>query len=160
MCLDPEPCLAEGRGEVLSAAPAFPDLPTVLVNPGAASPTGPVYRAYDAAGAPGGAERPAWPPTMRTPAAVAAFLADCRNDLEAPAVRLAPVIGETLDVLRREPETLFARMSGSGATCFALCASDADRDALAARIATRRPAWWVQPCTLAGAFRLTRLNVP
>ncbi|HEY2707154.1 MAG TPA: 4-(cytidine 5'-diphospho)-2-C-methyl-D-erythritol kinase [Caulobacteraceae bacterium] len=151
MCLAAKPVLAEGRGDDLSAPPAFPDLPAVLVNPLKPSPTGAVYRGYDEAGAPGDADRPDWPTSLSTPAEVAAFLATCRNDLEAPAVRLQPAIAEVLEALRARPETLLSRMSGSGATCFAICADATRRDALAATLAADRPGWWVQPCTLAGS---------
>ncbi|HXQ14802.1 MAG TPA: 4-(cytidine 5'-diphospho)-2-C-methyl-D-erythritol kinase [Caulobacteraceae bacterium] len=150
MCLDATPVLAEGRGDDLSPPPAFPDLPAVLVNPLRASPTGPVYRAYDDAGSPGGADRPDWPAEVSSVSAVAAFLADCRNDLEAPAIGLQSAIAEVLAALAARPETLLARMSGSGATCFALCADLAERDALALALADAHGDWWVQPCRLAG----------
>lgn len=150
MCLVGEPRLARGRGDELSPPPAFPGLEAVLVNPLTPSPTGAVYRGYDVAGAPGQAETPAWPTSMETAADVAAFLAATRNDLEPPAVALQPAIAEVLAALRGRPETLFARMSGSGATCFALCRDRSTRDDLAAAIASPRPGWWVQPCRLAG----------
>ena len=147
-CLRARLLVAEGRGEKLSPAPAMPPLPAVLVNPGALSPTGPVYRAYDASGAPGAADRPE-PPPLRTVRAAAEWLARCRNDLEAPALGLEPRIGEALDALKAEPEALLTRMSGSGATCFALTNTRADAEAVAARIAAAQPGWWVKACTLA-----------
>jgi 4-diphosphocytidyl-2-C-methyl-D-erythritol kinase len=150
MCLDARPALAEGRGDDLSPAPQFPDLPAVLVNPLRPSPTGAVYRAYDAAGAPGNAETPTWPATLPTVAAVVDFLAHCRNDLESPAIGLQPAIAEVLAALRARPETRLVRMSGSGATCFAICADQADRDSLGGEIAATHPDWWAQPCVLAG----------
>ncbi len=151
MCLEARPVLAEGRGDDLAASPAFPDLPAVLVNPLQPSPTGAVYRGYDDAGAPGDADAPAWPADLPSIEAVAAFLAGCRNDLEAPAIALQPAIAEVLAALRGRPQTLLARMSGSGATCFAICAGPAERDALAAAMAAAHPDWWVQPCVLAGS---------
>jgi 4-diphosphocytidyl-2-C-methyl-D-erythritol kinase len=151
MCLEARPVLAKGRGDDLSAPPAFPDLPAVLVNPLKPSPTGAVYRGYDEAGAPGNADPPAWPAALPTIDAVAAFLAGCRNDLEAPAIALQPAIAEVLAALRGRRESLLARMSGSGATCFAICAGLAQRDALAAAIAAAYPGWWVRSCTLAGS---------
>jgi 4-diphosphocytidyl-2-C-methyl-D-erythritol kinase len=149
-CLWGRAVIAEGRGERLSPAPPLPALPTVLVNPGVPSPTGAVYRAYDAMGAPGGADRPL-APLLPDVAAVAAWLCDCRNDLEAPAVALESRIGQTLDALRAAPETLFARMSGSGATCFALCPSDEAARALAERLTRDRPPWWARACRLGDA---------
>jgi 4-diphosphocytidyl-2-C-methyl-D-erythritol kinase len=151
MCLAGRPAVAEGRGDILRPAPAFPDLDAVLVNPLRPSPTGAVYQAYDAAGAPGGADAPDWPASLATPSEVADFLAQCRNDLEAPAIALQPAIAEVLAALSAAPETLIARMSGSGATCFALCADQAAALRLGSNIAVARPGWWVQPCRLAGS---------
>jgi 4-diphosphocytidyl-2-C-methyl-D-erythritol kinase len=151
MCLAGQPALAEGRGDRLRPAPGFPGLDAVLVNPLRPSATGAVYRAYDDAGAPGAADEPVWPASLASAVAVADFLADCRNDLEPPAVRLQPAIAVVLAALRERPETLFARMSGSGATCFALCADAAAAARLAAAIAAEQPGWWVTPCRFAGS---------
>lgn len=148
-CLRATALMAEGRGEVLSPAPALPELHAVLVNPGVPSPTGAVYRAYDAAVHPDGAERPFLPEDLESVEEVAAWLSVAtRNDLEAPAVALEPRIGEVLDVLREEPESLLVRMSGSGATCFALCAGDIEAETLVERLELARPDWWVRRCRL------------
>jgi 4-diphosphocytidyl-2-C-methyl-D-erythritol kinase len=120
----------------------------VLVNPLAPSPTGAVYRAYDAAVAPEGAALPALPDRFATAADLAVFLAATRNDLEASAMALQPLIGEVLEVLGAAPEARLARMSGSGATCFALCADAVDARRLAVRVGRARPGWWVWPCRL------------
>ena len=144
LCLRARTCIAEGEGEVLSPAPAMPELPAVLVNPGVACPTDAVYRAYDAGPGRFEADRPDLPEGFATPADVAAFLAARRNDLEAPAIGLQPVIGEVLTALRHRPQTLLARMSGSGATAFALCADAAAAEALAADLAFDHPSWWVR----------------
>jgi 4-diphosphocytidyl-2-C-methyl-D-erythritol kinase len=150
MCLRATPVIAEGRGDALDYPMVFPDLDAVLVNPLVPSHTGAVYRAFDDAGARGGAEAPEWPDPLETPRALAAFLSHTRNDLEAPAIALQPAIGQVLAALRARPETLFARMSGSGATCFALCDGEPGRRELARAIANDHPDWWVQPCRLAG----------
>jgi 4-diphosphocytidyl-2-C-methyl-D-erythritol kinase len=141
--------LAEGRGERLSPAPRLPEIHAVLVNPGVACPTGAVYRAYDAGPAAAAADRPEMPEALADVAAVAGLVARTRNDLEAPAAALVPKVAETLGWLRARPEALVARLSGSGATCFALCA-----DAAAARrLAAAAPVgWWTQACRLGGAF--------
>lgn len=148
-CFRATALMAEGRGETLSPAPALPPLHAVLVNPGVPSPTGAVYRAYDAAVHPDGAARPFVPSELETAEEAAAWLGVAtRNDLEAPAVSLQPLIGEALDVLRDQPESLLVRMSGSGATCFALCAGDIEAETLAERIEAVRPGWWVRRCRL------------
>ncbi|HEX6860112.1 MAG TPA: 4-(cytidine 5'-diphospho)-2-C-methyl-D-erythritol kinase [Caulobacteraceae bacterium] len=144
-CLWGRTTMAEGRGEQLSAAPRMPVLDAVLVNPGVGSSTAEVYRAYDKSGA---ADRPNLPDSLDSAEEAAAYLSLCRNDLEAPAVALNPVIGEVLETLRGEPETLLARMSGSGATCFALCASDIEAEGLAERLEAMRPGWWIRRCRL------------
>lgn len=147
-CLASTPVVATGRGDVLAAAPPMPVLDAVLVNPLAPSPTAAVYRAYDDAGARGGAETPALPARFATAEDLAVFVAGARNDLQAPAIALQPLIGEVLAALERAPETRLARMSGSGATCFALCRDRAGAEALAARLTGRHPRWWARPCRL------------
>jgi len=149
VCLWGKAAMAQGRGEKLSRPPVFAPIDAVLVNPMVPSPTGAVYRAYDNAGCPGGDDLPPLPDNFESPEEMAAFLAYCRNDLEAPAVALEPRIGEVLETLRNEPETLLGRMSGSGATCFALCAGDIEAEGLAERLQSMRPDWWVRRCRLA-----------
>jgi 4-diphosphocytidyl-2-C-methyl-D-erythritol kinase len=149
-CIDASPVIATGRGDVLATAPPLPTLPAVLVNPGVPSPTGAVYRAYDRAVAPEGANAPAWPDALACVQDVARFLGECRNDLEAPALASAPPIGEALRLLSAQPEVLIARMSGSGATCFALCPEPEAASRLASRLAADQPGWWVRACALGG----------
>lgn len=152
-CLWGAPVMAEGRGERLSPAPALPELHAVLVNPLVPSPTGAVYRAYDAAVHPDGEAPPPLLDGLESAEEVCAWLAGfTRNDLQPPAVALEPRIGQVLDLLADEPETLLARMSGSGATCFALCAGDIEAEGLAGRIEQMRPDWWVKRCRLGGPF--------
>jgi 4-diphosphocytidyl-2-C-methyl-D-erythritol kinase len=150
-CVAHAPVIATGRGDVLAPAPPLPDLPAVLVNPGVASPTGPVYRAYDRAVSPQGADLPPWPPGLTTPATVAAFLKTCRNDLQAPAISIQPAIANVLTALAAQPETRLARMSGSGATCFALCDTPDDAARLAGRVSAAHHNWWVMACLIKGA---------
>jgi len=149
-CLDAVPVIASGRGDLLAAAPLLPTLAGVLVNPRAPAPTGAVYGAFDAAGSPGRADAPVLPPRFDTAEQVVAFLEQTRNDLEAPALTVQPAIGAVLAALTASPEALLARMSGSGATCFALCAGPGPAGRLAARLAADHPTWWVRPCALAG----------
>lgn len=150
-CLASRPVIAEGRGDRLSPAPHLPPLDAVLVNPGAPSSTRAVYAAFDSTAAGAGADRPGPPGAFRSPEEVAAFLRAARNDLEAPAVALQPLIGNVLSTLRAQPETLIARMSGSGATCFSICADRAAARRLAGRTATAHPTWWVRPSRLGSA---------
>jgi 4-diphosphocytidyl-2-C-methyl-D-erythritol kinase len=147
MCLHARAAWAEGRGDVLTFAPDLPPLPAVLINPGVPSPTGAVYRAYDA-GPPAVADRPA-APTSWGLGAVLGWLADQRNDLQGPAVALEPAIGEALSEAAALPRVRLARMSGSGATVFALFDTAADAEAAARLLADRRGDWWVKATILA-----------
>ena len=146
MCLYARAAWAEGRGERLTFEPALPSLPALLVNPGVPSPTGAVYRAFDA-GPPAAADRPS-PPSDWTVARVIEWLAGQRNDLQAAAVALQPLIGDALAEVADLPGARLARMSGSGATVFALFETPSDATAAAARLRARRPDWWVAPTLL------------
>ena len=132
-CLLGRPSYGTGRGDDLRELPALGDLPALLVNPRVAVATAPVFRAWD------GVDRGALD--------AAAWQAG-RNDLEAPARALVPAIGDVLTVLGAQPGVTLARMSGSGATCFALFDGVAARDAAAGRIAEVQPGWWALTTTL------------
>lgn len=151
MCLAAKPAVAEGRGERLSSAPSFPDLPVVLVNPRVACPTGEIYRAYDEAGRFGGEARGDLQPAYAGVAAFAADLAACRNDLEPVARALRPEIGQVLDWLSAQAGEPLVRMTGSGATCFALFADPGRPAEIARRAAKERPHWWVAAGLLSGS---------
>jgi 4-diphosphocytidyl-2-C-methyl-D-erythritol kinase len=144
VCLDRHPRLMRGIGDVLSAPLDLPRLPALLVNPGVAVATREVFAALNLP--PAGQTAPAAAPTGR--AALLAEIADGRNDLEAPAIELAPAIAEVLAVLRRLPGCRVARMSGSGATCFALFESSAAASAVARTLRAGYPSWWVRATVL------------
>ncbi|ADU14759.1 4-(cytidine 5'-diphospho)-2-C-methyl-D-erythritol kinase [Asticcacaulis excentricus] len=141
MCLWARAAIAEGYGERLTPV-AIPPLPAVLINPGVECPTPAVFKAYDSAAEFAPID------TQWRGEDVIDDLNTTRNDLEAPAIRLVPVIGEVLASLRAQPETRFARMSGSGATCFALCDTLSEAETLAARLRADWPKAWVRACTL------------
>ncbi|WP_439472156.1 4-(cytidine 5'-diphospho)-2-C-methyl-D-erythritol kinase [Brevundimonas sp.] len=147
MCLHARPAWAEGRGDILTFEPALPPLPAVLINPGAPSPTGAVYRAYDA-GPPATADRPASPSSWSL-GAVIDWLARQRNDLQAPAVALEPAIGVALSEAEALSGVRLVRMSGSGATVFALFDNSAAAAAAAHQLSDQRPDWWVKATILA-----------
>jgi 4-diphosphocytidyl-2-C-methyl-D-erythritol kinase len=151
-CLWGRPVIAEGRGERLSPAPGLPMIDAVLVNPGVAVSTPAVYRGLDAAGAFSDVTPPLMPEAFESVEELAGWLTTTRNDLEAPALALAPTVADVLETLAGEPETLFSRMSGSGATCFALCSGDYEAETLAERLEALRPGWWVRRCRLGGPW--------
>jgi 4-diphosphocytidyl-2-C-methyl-D-erythritol kinase len=151
-CLWARPVTAQGRGERLSPAPGFPDLDVVLVNAGVPVSTAEVYGRFDDAGRFGNVEPPPAPDAFETAAELAGWLSVQRNDLQAASIAVAPVVGAVLETLADEPETLLARVSGSGGTCFALCASDIEAESLAERLEAMAPSWWVKRCRLGGPW--------
>jgi 4-diphosphocytidyl-2-C-methyl-D-erythritol kinase len=146
MCLHARPAWAEGRGDRLTWEPRLPPLPALLINPGVASPTGEVYRAYDA-GPGAAADRPAPPPAWDA-ATVIEWLAAQRNDLQAPAVARAPAIAAALAAASTLPGARLVRMSGSGATVFALFDTPAETGAAAGLLSENHPGWWIMPTNL------------
>lgn len=151
-CLWGVPVVAEGRGERLSSAPGLPPLDAVLVNPRVAVSTAEVYRRFDAVGRFGDVTAPLAPDAFEDAVDLAAWLVGQRNDLEAAAIAVAPAVGTVLETLAGEPETLLARVSGSGGTCFALCASDIEAESLAERLEAMSPSWWIRRCRLGGPW--------
>jgi len=146
MCLRARSAWAEGRGDRLTDAPELPPLHAVLVNPGVPSPTGAVYRAFDA-GPPGATERPSAPADW-SPGSVIGWLAEHRNDLERPALALTPAIGDPLAAMARQTGVGLTRMSGSGATVFGLFVDPEDADRAASTLTRARPDWWVRRAVL------------
>lgn len=151
-CLWGRPVVAQGRGERLSRAPGLPMVDAVLVNPRTPVPTGEVYRALDAAREFGDVTPPLAPEAFEDAVELAAWLSLQRNDLQGPAIAVAPVVGDVLETLAGEPECLLARVSGSGGTCFALTRSDIEAESLAERVEALAPDWWVQRCRLGGPW--------
>jgi len=147
MCLRGRSAWAEGRGDILADAP-LPPLHALLVNPKVPSSTGAVYRAYDAAPV-GGSDRPLDPQGWSA-AGVIDWLGRQRNDLEAPAVALAPAISAALEAVAGLSGVRLTRMSGSGATVFALFDNAEATQGAARDLAAARPDWWIRP-TLLGA---------
>jgi 4-diphosphocytidyl-2-C-methyl-D-erythritol kinase len=147
VCVQATAARMQGIGEDVSLVTGVPALPVVLVNPGVEVPTPAIFAGLECKD---NAAMPGTLPRFDTPAQCAAWLAGQRNDLEAPAMTLAPVIADVLHALRSGPARL-ARMSGSGATCFAIYDTAAQAQLAAALLSQRQPGWWVQTCVLNGA---------
>lgn len=138
VCVKSETAIGRGTGAEFELGPNdLAGTPLLLVNPRQPLATGPVFAAWDEE------DRGALPSGTARQIALGG-----RNDLEAPAQSLRPEIAEVLGALRETPAWL-ARMSGSGATCFALFDDESTRDAAAERIAAKHPDWW----TMSGALR-------
>lgn len=142
VCVDGVPAFMEGRGEILVPIQALPRLAMLLVNPGVAVPTRQVFAGLQTRS---GVDMTLPAGRFRDTADVLRFLDTTRNDLEAPALRIAPVIGDVLEALRALPGALLARMSGSGATCFALFADDDCCQRGAEMLRQARSGWWIAP---------------
>ncbi len=139
VCVWGRPARMRGVGERLDPVRGLPELPLLLVNPGVPVATAAVFRALRL-----DEEAEAREPLPPNPSVLrlAAWLIDSRNDLEAPAIGLAPEVGEALALLRGLPDCLLSRMSGSGGTCWALFADAPKLAAAEAALAAARPGWW------------------
>jgi 4-diphosphocytidyl-2-C-methyl-D-erythritol kinase len=142
VCLQSRCRYMRGTGTTLDPEESgFARYPALLVNPGVAVPTGAVFGAL-------AAEKKA-ATAASAPRGLTEEILTGRNDLEAPAVAVAPEIGPVLRTLSGLPGTLGARLSGSGATCFALFKTDSARDKAAELFRQTYPAYWIH----AGALR-------
>ena len=134
MCLAAEPLRARGVGEEIDLVPDFPALALVLANPGVDVPTPEIFRRLPS---------PDNAPLAGLPGKdVIGWLRETRNDLQAPAIAYAPQIGQCLDLLEGSG-ALFARMSGSGATCFGIFADIDEAERAAERMRTAKGSWFV-----------------
>lgn len=146
VCLSGHAVRMTGVGEGLAPVSVPPGW-MVLVNPGVAVSTPSVFRALERR------ENPPMPtplPPLPDMAALVAFVASQRNDLEAPAIALAPVIADVKAALAAQDGCLLARMSGSGATCFGLFAGQASAEAAAGAIRAAQPGWWAAAAPMLG----------
>jgi 4-diphosphocytidyl-2-C-methyl-D-erythritol kinase len=142
MCLQSRPLLARGIGERLTPVLGMPALPVVLVQPRAALSTTAVFARL----APG--ERTPLPPLparFKSLLEVIFWLRQARNDLAEPAAAVSKSAATAAKALMRDPDCLFARMSGSGAAAFGIFASMKAAERAAARIAERKVNWWIAP---------------
>ena len=141
-CLDSVTQMVTGRGEGLKrhSVDGLEGMPMLLVNPGVGVSTAAVFAGWD------GQDRGAL-----DAGSLHALIERGRNDLEAPARAVAPVIGDVLAAFGGMEGVRLARMSGSGATCFALFDDPARMVAAAAGLRRVRPNWWVMETGVRGA---------
>lgn len=145
VCLHGRTCRMAGVGEAISPAPPLPPVWAVLANPRVPVATPAVFAALARRDNP---PMPAELPSCADAPALACWLATQRNDLEAAALTAAPAIAQVLATLAALPGALLARMSGSGATCFALFATEPEATAAATLLARTHPGWWIAPTPL------------
>ncbi|MEF3367640.1 4-(cytidine 5'-diphospho)-2-C-methyl-D-erythritol kinase [Methylocystis sp. 9N] len=149
ICLLARARMMRGAGEALGPPIRLPILPAVLVNPGVAVATAPVFAALGLAK--GARSAGAAHPEIGDGASaedLLVALAKGRNDLEDAACLQAPVIVDALALLRATRGCRLARMSGSGATCFALFATRQAAVRAARDIRAQCPQWWVKTAAL------------
>jgi 4-diphosphocytidyl-2-C-methyl-D-erythritol kinase len=149
VCLASQACVMTGVGETLLPL-SLPNMPCVLVNPRVPVATKNVFAALGLRHGEllvGATDvilhDPIWPDAGAAIDPWIDALADIGNDLEKPAMRIQPVIGEVLSALGSADGARLARMSGSGATCFAIFSDDADARRAAQAIQLAQPLWWV-----------------
>jgi 4-diphosphocytidyl-2-C-methyl-D-erythritol kinase len=153
VCLSSRACVMTGVGETLLPL-NLPKMPCLLVNPRVPVATGDVFAALGLrsgeirVGATDVVQAPDWPESAASFEDWLDILAAGTNDLEAPAMRIQPVIGEVLSALRAIAGVGLARMSGSGATCFAIFDNDEAAQRAAQSIQLGHPSWWVHAGTL------------
>jgi 4-diphosphocytidyl-2-C-methyl-D-erythritol kinase len=144
-CLISQPLVARGIGEILRPLKSFPACHVVLVNPLVPVATADVFRKLERRDNPA---MPDLPDPMTRPAQLGIWLAGSRNDLEAPAIALVPVIGEMIGRMALMPGCMLARMSGSGATVFGLFGSSAQAHQAAHEMRSAAPQAWVAAAPL------------
>ncbi|OWK32028.1 4-(cytidine 5'-diphospho)-2-C-methyl-D-erythritol kinase [Sphingomonas mucosissima] len=133
-CLAGRTAFGTGKGDALVPVAQWQGTPVLLVNPRVGVSTAAVFGGWD--GVDRGALDPADP-------------RGGRNDLEHPARLVAPVIADVVALLQAQPGVTLARMSGSGATCFALFERVDDRDRASAAVSAAAPEWWQLATALA-----------
>jgi 4-diphosphocytidyl-2-C-methyl-D-erythritol kinase len=144
VCLDSRPRVMRGIGERLSAPLVLPKLGILIVHPGLALPTGPVFKALGLAPGQQYAKAPSPSGEAANRDALLAWLASERNDLEKAAISIVPQIADVLGAIAGLAGCRLARMSGSGSACFGLFDSARAAAAAARRLAAARPSWWVR----------------
>jgi 4-diphosphocytidyl-2-C-methyl-D-erythritol kinase len=148
VCLASRACVMTGVGETLLPL-SLPKLPCVLVNPCVPVATREVFAALGLrngellVGVTDVFQATAWPEQGASIEDWVEVLAGGTNDLEAAATRIQPVIGEVLSALNATNGAWLARMSGSGATCFAIFENTPEAQRAAQKIHLDHPQWWV-----------------
>jgi 4-diphosphocytidyl-2-C-methyl-D-erythritol kinase len=148
VCLNSRACVMTGIGETLLPLD-LPKMPCVMVNPRVPVATKDVFAALGLrngellVGATDVMQATAWPEQGGSLEEWVEVLAEGANDLEAPAIRIHPIIGEVLAALNATNGAWLARMSGSGATCFAIFENTAEAQRAAQKIQLGHPQWWV-----------------
>ena len=153
VCVNSRSCVMTGVGEALQPL-TLPKMPCVMVNPGVPVATKDVFAALGLrngelrVGATDVLLQDGWPDGQASLEDWVEALAASSNDLETPALRVQPVIGEVIAALNATNGAWLARMSGSGATCFAIYENTVEAGRAAEKLRRDHPGWWVHAGTL------------
>ncbi|WP_417693785.1 4-(cytidine 5'-diphospho)-2-C-methyl-D-erythritol kinase [Roseibium sp.] len=139
VCLTATPMRMSGIGDILSPLPPLPAMGMVLINPGVGVSTPAIFKALDRRDNP---PLPKLPPRFADLDGLMAYLLQTRNDMQEAAEQLCPAIADVICALEARPHSLLARMSGSGATCFALTRPGTETT-LATDLRQAHPSWWI-----------------
>ncbi len=148
VCLAGRAALVSGIGDFVRPVRRLPEAGLVLVNPGLPAPTKAVFYRRSGAFSPPSRLDPAAIATLGDAVDLARLLAPLGNDLTDAATGLVPAIGDVLTAIGESEGCLLARLSGSGATCFALFANQEHSEPGAQRLRQQYPGWWIQPAPL------------
>lgn len=139
-CLLGTPCFVAGIGEDVTSLQEFETLEVVLVNPKRPLSTPQVFKSFKEN------NRPFTPPLATTPdlnESQERLIRETHNDLQGPAIALAPDVAKILGALEDCDGNVLARMSGSGATCFGIFSTREQSEMATAWLAREHPNWWV-----------------
>ena len=153
VCVNSSGCVMTGVGEALQPL-TLPKMPCVMVNPGVPVATRDVFNALGLrngelrVGVTDVLLQDRWPDGGASLEDWVEALAASTNDLETPAMKVEPVIGKVIAALSATNGAWLARMSGSGATCFAIYENTAEAGRAAEKLRRDHPGWWVHAGTL------------
>lgn len=158
VCLLDRPAIMVGTGTDVAPLEVMPSLSAVLVNPLVAAPANKTASVFTQLAAKPLVQAPRGAMAVRdewlanaTREGFIESLAASRNDLEAPAMAVMPVIADVLDALAVLPGMRLARLSGAGPSCFALFDAMKDAEQAAAELRRTKPDWWVVATSLQGS---------
>lgn len=143
-CINAQPAIISGIGEIIDPFLLPFPIPVLLVNPNLSLSTPAVFTAYKNSAQPFSSvcanqkiSASNWPSLLN-------LLSQCRNDLEPAAIQLQPTIQSILNLLKQQSQCALARMSGSGSTCFALFSDSISAQLAAKKLKEKYPAYWIQ----------------
>ena len=145
VCRGSRTAYMRGIGENIEPAPTLGQISAMLVNPLIAVSTGAIFKAFDSS------EREVLPAVNSNQGSLLERSLAGQNDLQPAAIEDAPIIHQVLSEIETQKGCQLARMSGSGATCFGLFATDDAARAAAESVKSSNPQWWVKSCRLGDA---------